>query len=244
MSKTPMVNEENKSNNSLEQEDNEDFLYTKMEKGGLKYIKHQRNYLIFSALFPIFFIVIQVINFIFIRSLRMSKFPPRPEFRQPLLIDFFTPIFIFLVIFVFTLMNFVFLVSWNKNVHRYEKYQEKIFTNSTVMPNNEFPEEKITLTILFYKIIQNMKIIRIIFIGFNLICAYYFIWFIGFFLMRFGSDTPLYPNIQMVTRLLNIIWQVGLIFYLIFEWRHFYRWNKKLKKLKEFEKKIYKELDI
>ena len=244
MPKTPMVNEENKSNNSIEQEDNKDFLYTKMEKGGLKYIKHQRNYLIFSALFPIFFIVIQVINFIFIRSLRMSKFPPRPEFRQPLLIDFFTPIFIFLVIFVFTLMNFVFLVSWNKNVHRYEKYQENIFKNSREMPNNEFSEEKITLTILFYKIIQNMKIIRILFIGFNLVCAYYFIWFIGFFLMRFGSDTPLYPNIQMVTRLLNIIWQVGLIFYLIFEWRHFYRWNKKLKKLKEFEKKIYKELDI
>jgi len=48
----------------------------------------------------------------------------------------------------------------------------------------------------------------------------------------------------MVTRLLNIICQVGLILYLIFEWRHFYRWNKKLKKLKEFEKKIYKELDI
>ncbi len=244
MSKTPMVNEENKSNNSHEQEDNEDFLYTKMEKGGLKYIKHQRNYLIFSALFPIFFIVIQVINFIFIRSLRMPKFPPRPEFRQPLLIDFFTPIFITVVIFVFTLMNFVFLVSWNKNVHRYEKYQKKISTNSRAIPNNEFPKEKITLTILFYKIIQNMKIIRIIFIGFNLICAYYFIWFLGFFLIRFGSDTPLYPNLKMVTRLLNIICQVGLIFYLIFEWRHFYRWNKKLKKLKEFEKKIYKELDI
>ncbi len=244
MPKTPIVNEENKSNNSYEEEDNEDFLYTKMEKGGLKYIKHQRNYLIFSALFPIFFIVIQIINFIFIRSLRMPKFPPRPEFRQPLLIDFFTPIFISLVIFVFTFMNFVFLVSWNKNVHRYEKYQENIFKNSREMPNNEFSEEKITLTILFYKIIQNMKIIRILFIGFNLVCAYYFIWFIWFFLMRFDSITPLYPSIKMVTRLLNIIWQVGLILYLIFEWRHFYRWNKKLKKLKEFEKKIYKELDI
>lgn len=240
MSKTPIINEENKFNNSNEQENNENFLYTKMEKGGLKYIKHQRNYLISKALFPIFFIVVQVINFIFIRSLRTPKFPP----RQPLLIDFITPVFISLVIFVFTLMNFVFLVNWNKNVHRYEKYQEKIFTNSTTLPNNEFPEEKITLTILFYKIIQNMKIIRTIFIGFNLICAYYFIWFIGFFLMRYSSVTPLYPNIQMVTRLLNIIWQVGLIFYLIFEWRHFYRWNKKLKKLKEFEKKIYKELDI
>jgi hypothetical protein len=43
---------------------------------------------------------------------------------------------------------------------------------------------------------------------------------------------------------LNVILQVLLIIYLFINWRHFIRWNKKLTKLKDLERQIYKELDL
>jgi hypothetical protein len=86
-----------------------------------------------------------------------------------------------------------------------------------------------------------MRILKLTFIGLNIICAYYLIWFVGFFFIRPPLPLPR-PPLHYIVQWLNIFSQIGLLFYLIFEWRHFYRWNKKLKELKEFERKIYLEI--
>ena len=43
---------------------------------------------------------------------------------------------------------------------------------------------------------------------------------------------------------LNLIQLLLLFLYLIMNWIYFINWNKKLKRLKDFEKQIYEELDL
>jgi hypothetical protein len=84
----------------------------------------------------------------------------------------------------------------------------------------------------------------------NIILLYNVGWFIHFSIIRFRfGDPAAIPSISnpedfFIIGVLNFLNMIGMAFYLIYEWKHFYRWNKKLKKLKEFEKKINKELDL
>jgi len=227
------------NNQKIIKNSKEELQFTQIEKEGLNYIKNHRNYLIVSSIFPIYLILIQVLNFIFILRLEAQK--PSSGSDSPTLLDVLTPIIIMFIIGIFSLIVFLFLFSWKKKVLKYKNQQISLDNFSFSEPDTTFPEHNIPLTKLFYDIIDNMRILKLTFIGLNIICAYYLIWFVGFFFIRPPLPLPR-PPLHYIVQWLNIFSQIGLLFYLIFEWRHFYRWNKKLKELKEFERKIYLEI--
>lgn len=198
--------------------------FSKIEKGGLNYIKNERNYLILSALVPIYIIIVQCINLGYIFTAPpVNPFDPRPPTNP---INAFTPIIILLVVSFFALVNFKYLLSWKGKVKSYE---------------GKAPGKQKTLTSLFYDIVKNMETIRVIFIIVNIISFYYFIWFI---LWNLSIMDPHHPPPPLHVNILNVLSQGGLLIYLIIEWRHFYQWNRKLSKLKKFEREIYKELNF
>jgi hypothetical protein len=196
--------------------------FSKIEKNGLNYIKNERNYLIMSAIVPIYIIVVQFINlgYIFTAPL-INPLDPRPPVNP---INVFTPTIILLVISFFALINFRYLLSWKGKVKTYE---------------GKAPGKQKTLTSLFYDIIKNMKTIRVIFIVVNIISFYYILWFI---LWALSIMDPLHPTPPLHVNILNGLSQGGLLIYLIIEWRHFNQWNSKLKQLKLFEKQVFHEI--
>ncbi|MHA1670271.1 MAG: hypothetical protein ACTSV5_06785 [Promethearchaeota archaeon] len=217
MSEFPEKNKElfREENNSME-------MFSKIEKGGLNYINKERNYLIMSALIPVYIIIVQFVNLIYILTApSINPLDPRPPVNP---INAFTPIIIFLVISFFALINFIYLLSWKGNVKTYE---------------GKTPGKQKTLTSLFYDIIKNMETIRVIFIVVNIISFYYFIWFT---LWALSIMDPHHPPPPFHVNILNGLSQGGLLIYLIIEWKHFNQWNRKLKQLKLFEKQIFHEI--
>ncbi|MFX0085633.1 MAG: hypothetical protein ACFFAU_08160 [Candidatus Hodarchaeota archaeon] len=223
-------------------------LYAQMERGGLNYIKNQRNYLILSAIVPLCSFLVQMVNIaftitFFINRVRFTNGPRFPGLVF-LNIDFITPIVV-LLFSLLGLIHFIYLVRWKNNVNRYEEQQQR---SIEINQDNGLSEINITLTQLFYDIIENMETIKKIFIGLNIIFIFYLQWFFRFFL--FELMRIIYPNSILANILgpiipwLNIILQFLLVFYLIMNWRHFIRWNRKLNRLKDFEKQIYRELDM
>lgn len=219
MSELPDKNEK-----LFREENNSVGKFSKIEKGGLNYIKNERYYLIVSALVPIYIIIVQCINLGYILTAPpVNPLDPQPPVNP---INAFTPIIILLVISFFALINFRYLLSWKGKVKTYE---------------GKKPGKQKTLTSLFYDIIKNMETIRVIFIIVNIISFYYFIWFI---LWALSIMDPHHPPPPLHVNILNGLSQGGLLIYLIIEWRHFYQWNRKLSKLKKFEREIYKELNF
>jgi len=217
MSELPDKNEKlfREENNYVEK-------FPKIEKGGLNYIKIERNYLTMSALIPIYIIIVQCINLGYIFTAPpINPSDPRPPANP---INVFTPIIILFVISFFALFNFGYLLSWKGKVKMYE---------------GKAPGKQKTLTSIFYDIIKNMKTIRVIFIIVNIISVYYFIWF---FLWALSIMDPFHPPPPLHVNILNGLSQGGLLIYLIIEWRHFNQWNRKLKQLKLFEKQIFHEI--
>ena len=217
MSDVPNNNMERNSDNN---DSKGDFLT--IERGGLNYVKNERNYLILSALVPIYIIIVQCINLGYI----LTAPPIKPSDPQPPInpINTFTPIIILLIISFFALVNFGYLISWREKVKNYEG---KIYGKQK------------TLTSLFYDIIKNMERIRIIFIIVNIGSLYYFIWFI---LWALSITDPHHPPPPLHVNILNGLSQGGLLIYLIIEWRHFLQWNRKLKQLKLFEKQTFNDI--
>ncbi len=214
----------NKNKKLFREENNSLDRFSKIEKGGLNYIKNERNYLIMSAFIPIFIIIVQCINLGYVfRAPPVNPLDPRPPVNP---INVLAPIIILFVVSFFALVNFRYLLSWKRKVKSYE---------------GKAPGKQKTLTSLFYDIVKNMETVRVIFIIVNIISIYYFIWFI---LWALSITDPHNPPPPLHVNLLNILSQGGLIIYLIIEWRHFYQWNRKLSKLKKFEREIYKEFNF
>ena len=196
--------------------------FLKIEKDGLKYIKNERNYLIMSALVPIYIIIVQCINLGYIFTAPpINPLDPRPPVNP---INAFTPIIILLIISFFALVNYRYLISWKGKVKIYE---------------GKTPSKQKTLTSIFYDIIKSMENIRVIFIIVNIISLYYFIWFV---LWALSIMDPHHPPPPLHVNILNGLSQGGLIIYLIIQWKHFIQWNRKLKQLKLFEKQIFHEI--
>ena len=246
MSEQPETNEKEGLKNKNGIIESISVLYSRLEKGGLDYVKKQKNYLTFSALFPIYTIIIQVINLIFIFQLEAMKPPVGPNPGGPDLFDIISPILIFLVISLFTIIICAFLIKWRRLLNRYEKESKEIRKATSKLEDGDYPMGTVSLTHIFYDIIRNMEKIRIIFV--ILIFFFFFnsIWFVRFFFVRLDQIAPIHPPPiqQHFTVFLNFISQISLILYLLFQGRHFHQWNKKLKKLKTYEKKIYRELDL
>ncbi|MFX1567538.1 MAG: hypothetical protein ACFFCV_04130 [Promethearchaeota archaeon] len=196
--------------------------FSRMERGGLNYIKNERNYLILSALVPIYIIIVQCINLGYIFTAPpLNPLDPRPP---PNIINVFTPISILLIISFFALVNFRYLLVWKNKVNLYE--------------GKKTGKQK-SLTSLFYDIIRSMEKIKIIFIIVNIISIYYFMWFV-LWVLRIVA--PLHPPPPLHVNILNDLSLLGLLIYLILQWKHFIQWNRKLTQLKLFEQKIYSEI--
>ena len=246
MDKSPKSNGNNDISDNSTNKFHAKSFYSKMEKGGLNYIKKEENYLVISIVFPIFTIITQVLNLIFMLLLEAMKPPTGPKPEGPLPIDKFTSIFIFLIIALIALINSMYLIQWKQKIHSYEDFVEKFTDISSFQETNDFPKNNVSLTRIFYDIIKSMERLRIVFLGLNLICVYYFVWFFGFLIIRREALIPPFPHpiFSEIVAVLTIISLFVLIIYIAFEWRHFYGWNKKLTKLRQFEKKVYKEINL
>jgi len=213
--------------------------YLKLEESGINYINKYKYYLILSALLPIFLIIIQIINSAFISLIEKSR--SLIGFKFMLNFEIHAPRFKLITISIIGLVKFIYLFNWNRKLIEYQKQYKDFMKNNKSMKEEAFSKEGFLLTKLFYDIISQMKISKGIFILINIFCFVYFFWNFVFFLGCPPIPHPL-PSSFCIIGLFNFISTVILIAYLIFEWRHFYCWNKKLKKLSEFEKKIYSEL--
>ncbi|UYP44149.1 hypothetical protein NEF87_000434 [Candidatus Lokiarchaeum ossiferum] len=234
------------SKNSINQD-----LYTDIESYGFKYINHQKNYLITTAVFPIFALFVQVFNLIHTIG-QINRPPPEqiplPPLHPQNIYNILAPIIIFIIIASFALVKFVFLYIWMKKVHRYE-IQQKLITKlnkNTVENSDDYSDiqNSIGLTQIFYDIVDHMQLIRIVFILMNIAFIFYIQWTLTFLLSFFGIIPRLNQNPSNYFHYINIIAEFGLLFYMVFEWKHFLKWNRKLKKINELEKKIYAELEM
>jgi len=239
------INEIDK-NEKMGRESKKHSYYQDIEDNGLKYIEGQKRYLIFTAIFPIYAIIVQIFNII--TSINKIPRPPGNPAGLPILeprniYDILTPTIIFLVISTFALMKFIFLFIWMKKVHKYE-IQKKILEIDK--KNEEIEKLRYsapTLTQLFYDIVDHMQLIRIVFIILNIVFIFYLQWSVGFLLDFFGLITHPNPPPNNIFHLLNTIAEFGLIWYMVFEWKHFLKWNKKIQNLTQLEKQIYDELE-
>lgn len=222
-------------------------LYTQMERGGLNYIKNKRNYLILSAIVPLLSFFIQIMNlymtfFFFINRDPSKPFPSRWPWNPFLIIDIISPIVLLLLFSLLASVHFIYLFRWKKKVNRYEEHQK-----NAIATQEGISDIHVTLTQLFYDIIDNMETIKKIFIALNVVVIFYLQWFFRFFrfeLMKIVSPRVEINFFRSTMPWMNLFLQLLLIFYLFMNWRHFKRWSKKLNRLKEFEKQIYSELEM
>lgn len=220
------LNLSSKHSKIQEKSDSDEERFSRLEKGGLNYINKESNYLIISALFPIYLIIIQIINLLYILTAPpIPPVAPRPAPQpDPSLVNVFTPIILLLGISLFALINLRYLLIWKKNVETYK---------------TQASNQQRSLTSLFYTIIKNMEKLKIVFITLNVLSLYYFVWYL---LWALSLTDPHHPPPPIHVNILNVFSQVGLFLYLIFEWRHFFGWNQKLKQLKILEKQIFDDI--
>lgn len=233
-------------------------LLDKIEKGGLNYIKKEQSYLKISAFFPIYSLIINIINVIFIILgailFRIGYYPPvsfEHELTSEQLIIVFLHISIpfcaFFIISIFSLIQFIFLRKWKHKITKYYKYENANSKNKGTNLNIESEvksEGNITLTDLFYDIVGHMEKIRVLFILINIFSFFYLLWSFRFFVAIAMFLIKDMIRIFEFLYFLNLSGAFVLILFLIYMWYHFRRWNKKLKLLKKYEQKIAKELDL
>ena len=222
-------------------------LYSKLEIGGLNYIKHQRRYLILSIIIPIISIIVQIINILIpltylLRAGDLEK-PPfpgssggRPGGMIPLF-DAISPIIVLFVFLIFALIYSYYLLRWRNKVNLYES-QHAAFQSQDAYNENEPTDENITLTQLFYDIIETMEKIKKVFLGLNIAFVFYLQWFFRYFIaeiiifFRIFTDWYFRP-LNVIVPTVNLSFQILVLIYIFISWRHFRRWNNKLSKIKE-----------
>ncbi|TFG24310.1 MAG: hypothetical protein EU532_12700 [Promethearchaeota archaeon] len=213
-------------NNAIHSDKSEDktSLSSKIEKLGLNYINKKKSYLFISTLFPICLLIINVstITYLFI------LFGVEEEEVWKFMHYIFTKSFDSLFILFFSIFQLIFLISWRKKIKEFNVQRESHSLQLSEDPT-EIPERTTSLPRLFYNLVAYMEKHRIIFIVFN---------FVAFYILFFNFWT--FPLFEW----LNIFSTLFIIFYLGFQWFHFFKWNKKFSRLRTFEKKVYKELDL
>ncbi|WP_287588153.1 hypothetical protein [Candidatus Borrarchaeum sp.] len=223
--------------------------FKKIEKEGLFFIDSQKRFLVWSALLPIFIILIQIANIVFVS---MNPPPPgRPPLHReaPRIIEVLSPGIIMIIIALFVLANFFFLLHWQKKVQQYNDQEETFDKLIKSSPDEiESGTEFISLSQITYDIIQHVKKIRIIFFLMNAVAVFYFFWFVSRIVFRLAIGRLVFrgPPAQfpLILIILNILAQIGLLIYLVFQWKFFLKWDLKFSKLDMLEKRIFEELDL
>ena len=233
-------------NNISHPDDSEDkiSLSIKIEKLGLNYINKKKSYLFISTLFPICLLIIEVSTIVFLFIMLRVEEEDLWKFMQYI----FTKSFDSLFILIFSIFQLVFLISWRKKIREFNVQRESLLLHSPQFSEdsleiNHIPERSTSLPRLFYKIVSHMEKHRIFFIIFNFVAVYILFFNIWFFWLKnipISYDTKQFSFIEW----LNIFSTSSLLFYLGFQWFHFFKWNKKFSRLRSFEKQVYKELDL
>ncbi|MHA1339257.1 MAG: hypothetical protein ACTSRZ_07840 [Promethearchaeota archaeon] len=111
-----------------------------------------------------------------------------------------------------------------------------------VKKRGETNKVNISLTQLFYDIIEYMNKAKATFYILTAIFAVYFFWGFDFFI----TGLPIFIPFIILKRIMtiNFIGYILLIIYMLYQWIHFLRWHLKHRKLKKFEKRIVKELNL
>ncbi|UYP46796.1 hypothetical protein NEF87_003081 [Candidatus Lokiarchaeum ossiferum] len=218
--------------------------YSRIEKGGLDYIQKKKWYLIISAVFPIYIFIVEILTTLFyLRSLKMEV-----EFHGRVISYILTSSFGTMFILILLLFQFLFLLGWRKKLQQYLEQKEGNHSrdadpNITDGDLNQTTEQRVSLTKLFYGIVNHMEKIRTLFFFLNFLALY----------MIFSSTRIFWLNkrpFQMdnlqfgMMKWLKITSSILLLFYLGFEWFHFLKWNQKFSQLRAFEKRVYEELDL
>jgi hypothetical protein len=218
--------------------------YTKMEQGGLDYIRKKKWYLIVSAAFPIYILIVEVLTAsFFMRSMGMN-----PQFQGRVMYHAMVPSFGGLFILILSIFQFLFLLGWRRKLQIYESQKHALHLQTPHDSSDKekeltVPEKTMSLTRLFYGIVDHMEKIRILFIIFNLVALYTIFFSMNFFVFNskpINVDNQKFP----IMKWLNFSSSIFLLLYLVFEWFHFIKWNRKLNHLRAFEKKICDELEL
>ncbi len=222
--------------------------FKQMEDYGILYLKKQRKYLIFSAIFPIFSILIQIFNIFFIMGQFMVENAPMGHMNHggPSLFDLLSPSFVFLLLSFIALLKFLILKKWDSLINLYLRHSSlpSKFTSEKDQATSEVSQNSrnISLAGLFYEIIDTMLRLRSVFIIFNIIFIFSLQWVFRFIIMVVQVTSDPYSRNILFFNIINPIGELSMIIYLIVEWRQFLQWNKKLVKLENFEKRVYSEL--
>ncbi len=219
-------------------------LHEKLEKTGLNYINKQENYLIMSLIFPVVLSILQLLNIIFLLIIEADRDSELP-LNIFILTIILSPVLFFFMISALGLTIFMYLIAWKRKVTQYKNQIEILTNKKEINQENGFPRNTVTLTNIFYDIVKTMKSLRIIFLILAGICTYHFYWIFSFFFIRRLPREPFQLPYDFPIMLFSIfigISQLVLFVYFVYELRHFIRWNKKLKKLGKFEKRMYSEL--
>ncbi len=215
----------------------------KIDKWGLNYIRKTRFYLELSAFFPIYIVIVGIINFVFLTYVNITSIESQKVIPIHAIIVFTS----FVLIFVFSLLQFLFLRKWNIKIKEYNKRiktdNNRIF-NYEDEKNHKNLANKPSLTDIFYDVLNHMEKIRILFIFLNIVSIIYIFYNIMIFIRLFVFlKAPIIMTFNII-RYLNISVAIVLVSYLIYMWYHFTKWNIKLKKIKNYEKMVTRELNL
>ncbi|MBY8983046.1 MAG: hypothetical protein KGD57_08865, partial [Candidatus Lokiarchaeota archaeon] len=214
-----------------------------IDEWGLNYIKKTRFYLKISAILPIYMIIIGIINLGFLSYMYIISIESRKVIPIHAIVVFTS----FFLIFLFSLLQFLFLRKWKLKIREYGKkikLEKKDASDVSDDKSKNMVSIKISLTDIFYDVVNHMEKIKILFIIINFFSAIYIFYNFMIFirLVIFVKKATLMTFETL--RYLNLSVSIVLILYLIYMWYHFTKWNKKLKKLKNYEKMIGQELNL
>lgn len=215
----------------------------RIDEWGLNYIKKTRFYLKISAILPIYMIIIGIINLGFLSYMYIISIESRKVIPIHAIVVFTS----FFLIFLFSLLQFLFLRKWKLKIREYGKkikLEKKDASDVSDDKSKNMVSIKISLTDIFYDVVNHMEKIKILFIIINFFSAIYIFYNFMIFirLVIFVKKATLMTFETL--RYLNLSVSIVLILYLIYMWYHFTKWNKKLKKLKNYEKMIGQELNL
>lgn len=233
--------------------------YRALVQSGVQYVKHQTRYLVASAILPLFALVVQIVNFLLMaRAFPLPSGAPPPP-GHPHLVDQLTPAILVAAIATLALFKFLALLQWRHHLGdlaRLRRARDSDFpappiegnshaleSNSHAPESDSDPRPAPSLTNLFYRVVAVMGRARVLFLVLNALFVVYLQWFVRFFLVELGilASPGLVPP-HDAWFWFNVTAQLGLVAYVVLGWRHYLRWGKKLKRLRQFERQVYRDL--
>lgn len=196
------------------------------------YINKQKYFLRFSSIFPILPIIVNLVTLI---TFLISR--TRTDFFLSVRFLFYVVTFSFFsLISLISIKQAIYLRNWNNTIQEHRK----------IIKSSECHKKIVTLTDIFYDLINYMKRFKFYFIVLNIVVIIYFcIYPFTIFKEKprpVGEEIRYFPSIYFTLQILNIISFIVIIIYMIYMWYHFLKWNTKLKALRKYEKEMYNEV--